>query len=218
MSPELLADPTGEFQYRTRRYQSETALAGMWVFLASEMLFFGGLLLAWCFYRHQHPAGFKAATEDTQFAIGTINTVVLTASSFTFACGVLFARQGRNARVMQASLLAAGLGTLFMGLKILEWYLDIADHEVPGPHFKTGGVDDGGAQLFWIFYYIATSLHAIHLSIGIAMVCWIAWRAHKAEFSPTYNTPVEVVGLYWSFVDMVWMVLYPLIYLAGRGG
>ena len=218
MSPELLADPTVEFQYRTRRYQSETALAGMWVFLASEMLFFGALLLAWCVYRHQHPAGFKAATEDTQFAIGTINTVILTLSSFTFACGVVFARQGRNARVMQTSLLAAGLGTLFMGLKILEWYLDIADHEVPGPHFKTAAVDDGGAQLFWVFYYVATGLHAIHLGIGIAMVCWIAWRAHKAAFSPAYNTPVEVVGLYWSFVDMVWMVLYPLIYLAGRGG
>jgi cytochrome c oxidase subunit 3 len=220
MSVEAVARPDAdvEFQFHDARFQADTALSGMWLFLASEALFFGGLFLTWCVYRHQHPLGFADATRDTQFTIGTINTVVLVTSSFVYACAVAFARRGDNRRILLASLATMALGMLFLGLKVLEWYLDIHDGEVPGASFRFRGSHDGGAELFWIFYYIGTGLHGVHLTVGIALVGWIAWRARKQAFSPSYTTPVEVVGLYWSFVDMVWMVLYPLIYLAGRAG
>ncbi len=221
MSSEAAAvrpDAEVEFQYHDAAYQADTALSGMWLFLASEVPFFGGLFLTWCVYRYQHPAGFAEATRDTQFAIGTINTVILLTSSFSYACAVAFARLGDNRRILAASVATALLGALFLGLKVFEWYLDISDGDVPGAGFKFKGAHDGGAELFWVFYYIGTGLHGVHLAIGIALVGWIAWQAHRRRFSRRYTTPVEVVGLYWSFVDMVWMILYPLIYLAGRAG
>lgn len=212
----LRADAAVEVQFHDAAYQADTTLSGMWLFLASEVLFFGGLLLTWCVYRHQHPAGFAEATRDTEFAIGTLNTVILLTSSLSYACAVAFARLGDNRRILQASLATALLGALFLGLKGIEWYLDISAGDVPGAAFRMKGAHAGGAELFWVFYYIGTGLHGVHLTIGIALVGWIAWQAHRRRFSPADKTPVEVVGLYWSFVDMVWLVLYPLIYLAGR--
>ncbi len=217
MSSSAGARPDGavEIQYRDRRYQSETARSGMWLFLASEMLFFGALILTWGFYRIQYAAGFAEATRETEFAIGTANTVVLVTSSFAFACAVGFARKGENLRVMWASIMTGLLGIVFLGLKGLEWYKDIVKGDVPGALYHTPG-GEGGAQLFWVFYWIGTVLHGLHLMIGIGLVGWIAWRARRGAFRPETATPVEVVGLYWSFVDMVWLVLYPLIYLAAR--
>lgn len=207
-----------EFQYRDSAWQSDTALCGMWLFLASEVLFFGALLLGWCVYRHQHAEGFRDATRDTQLAIGIINTVVLATSSLSFAAAVAWARRHDARRVFQASLVTAALGAVFLMLKAFEWYLDVRDGEVPGASFKMTGHHDGGAELFWVFYYAATGLHGVHLLIGIALVGWIAWRARAGAFDHGRPVAVEVVGLYWSFVDMVWMVLFPLIYLAGRAG
>ena len=215
MSSSVRPDSTVEIQYHDARYQSGTALSGMWLFLASEMLFFGALFLTWAFYRVQHADAFAEATRETEFAIGTANTVVLLTSSFIFACAVAFAQRGENRRVMQASLATGLLGVVFLGLKVFEWYKDIVAGDVPGAFYRTPGAA-GGAQLFWVFYWIGTSLHGLHLLIGIALVCWIAWRAAREAFGPRTATAVQVVGLYWSFVDMVWLVLYPLIYLAGR--
>ena len=214
-SADVRPDGAVEVQFRDRRYQSETARSGMWLFLASEMLFFGALFLTWGFYRVEHAADFAKATRETEFAIGTANTVVLVTSSFAFACAVAFARRGRNRGVKWASITTAVLGIAFIGLKGLEWYKDIVKGDVPGPAFHTPG-GEGGEQLFWIFYWIGTGLHALHLLIGIGLVLWIASRARRGAFRPETAAPVEVVGLYWSFVDMVWLVLYPLIYIAGR--
>ncbi len=172
-----------EIQYRDRRYQSETARSGMWLFLASEMLFFGALILTWGFYRIQHASGFAEATRETEFAIGTANTVVLVTSSFAFACAVAFARRGENRRVMWASVLTGLLGIVFLGLKGLEWYKDIVKGDVPGALYHTPG-GEGGAQLFWMFYWIGTVLHGLHLLIGIGLVGWIAWRARRAHSGP----------------------------------
>ncbi len=109
------------------------------------------------------------------------------------------------------------LGAIFLGLKGYEWKLDFDKSLFPGPDFSIAGPDRGGAQLFWSFYFVATGLHGIHMIIGIGLVGWIAWSAHRSRFSPGYHTPVEAVGLYWSFVDMVWLSLYPMIYLVHRG-
>jgi cytochrome c oxidase subunit III len=216
MPPEATGDLHVEFQYHDAVHQSETAVSGMWLFLATEIVFFGALFLGWLFCRTQHPAGFALATEHAQFAIGTVNTVLLATSSFVYCCGLTWIEFGNQRRLLQCCLLTLALGVCFLGLKILEWHKDIDERLVPGPGF--GLHDPGGAQLFYIFYYVATGLHAAHMTVGIVLVSWIAWRAHRGAFSRSSCTAVEVVGLYWSFVDIVWLVLYPLIYLAGRAG
>ena len=207
-----------EFQYADMAHQSSTALSGMWLFLATELLFFGGLFFLYAVYRHQYPAGTAEASRHAELAVGTINTVLLLTSSAVFTYGLGCAQQGRNRALFWASLATAALGCAFLGLKGYEWSDDFGKHLFPGPDFAITGPGSQGAQLFWCFYFIATGLHGIHMIVGIGLVGWIAWGARQSRFSPRYATPVEVVGLYWSFVDMVWLVLYPAIYLAGRIG
>ena len=216
MSDEIA--PHQHFQYASADHQSETAIAGMWLFLATEVLFFGGLVLAWMFCRHWQEAGFDAGGRETVLTIGTINLVLLLTSSFVYTSGFVFIEMDQPRRLVQCSVATASLGAAFLVLKILEWAIDIHEHLFPSmAGFKITGVDEGGARLFWSFYFVATSLHALHMIIGIGAVCWIAMQAHAGRFSAKWDTPVEVVGLYWSFVDIVWIVLYPLIYLVGRG-
>jgi cytochrome c oxidase subunit 3 len=115
-----------------------------------------------------------------------------------------------------ACIVTAGLGAAFLLLKAWEWKLDFDDHLFPGTGFAITGPYTGPAQLFWSFYFIATGLHGLHMIAGIVLLSWIAYRARQGRYSASYHTPVEVVGLYWSFVDMVWLLLFPAIYLAGR--
>lgn len=207
-----------EFQYAGMQHQADTALSGMWLFLATELLFFGALFFVYAVYRSFHPAGTAEASRHAELAIGTINTVLLLTSSAVFSYGLACARQGRNHALSWASIVTAGIGAAFLLLKGYEWMEDFDKHLFPGPGFGIGGPDIGGAQLFWCCCFISTALYGVHLIIGIGLVGWIAWTARRGRYSASYYTPVEVVGLYWSFVDMVWLVLYPTIYLAGRIG
>jgi cytochrome c oxidase subunit III len=216
--PEFSApDAHAEFQYESPTHEAETAISGMWLFLATEILFFGGLFLVWMVYRHAHPAGFALAAEHTEITIGSINTVLLVTSSFAFSLGLYHAEQGDNRRVMQAALVTAAIGIAFLLLKAWEWHDDFDEHLFPGRDFALNGhADAGGAKLFYVFYFIGTGLHGVHMLVGIALVLLVAWRARRGAYSRSHHTGVEVVGLYWSFVDLIWMILYPLIYLAGR--
>ena len=189
---------------------------GMWVFLASEVLFFGGLLLAYGYGRSHWPAGFAAASRETQVVIGTVNTALLLTSSalvaFAVACG-----ESREARRLVARCLwgACALGVAFMALKGVEYAREFHDHLVPGASFRLQ--DEPGAQLFYVFYFLATGLHAVHLAVGIAVLAAFAWGSGRVA---RWVVPrrVEAAGLYWHFVDVVWIVLYPLLYLGGRSG
>lgn len=209
-------DAHTHFQYSDAGHQAETAMSGMWLFLAQEILFFGALVFVWVYCGYQHPAGFRLATQHANLLIGSINTALLLTSSFTFTAGLLLIEQGDVRRLIQACFATVGLGTGFLLLKGLEWYKDVEDGLVPGAAFALAGPDRGGAQIFYSIYYVATVLHALHMVIGIGLVLWIAWRARRGDFTKAWSTPVEVVGLYWSFVDLVWLTLYPLIYLAAR--
>lgn len=207
-----------EFQYASADHQAETAIAGMWLFLATEMLFFGAIFLAWIYCRHWNQAGFDAGARQTQLAIGTINTVILLTSSLVYSLGVAFIGAGNCRRLIQCCTAVWALGLVFLILKFeLEYYRDFDAHLFPGPHFAIDSALSGGAQLFFVFYFISTALHGVHMIGGLALVGWIILRARRNEFSSLYYTPVIVVGLYWSFVDVVWIVLYALIYLVGRG-
>jgi cytochrome c oxidase subunit III len=207
-----------EFQYASARHQSETAISGMWLFLATEILFFGALFLSWIYSRHWNQPGFDAGARQTELAIGTINTVILVASSFVYSAGVAFIEAGNTRRLIQCCVAAWTLGAAFLILKFgIEWHADFAKHLFPGARFAIDGPLGGGARLFFVFYFISTALHGLHMLVGLVLVGWIVRRARREDFTAVYNTPVVVVGLYWSFVDIVWLVLYPLIYLVGRG-
>jgi cytochrome c oxidase subunit III len=209
-----------EFQYSSARHQSETAISGMWLFLATEVVFFGALFLSWIYSRHWDQAGFDAGARQTDLTIGTLNTVILVTGSLAYSAGVAFIEAGNTRRLIQCCAVAWLLGLAFVVLKFgVEWRDDFSKHlfPVPGPRFAINGSLGGGARLFFVFYFFGTAIHGLHLMIGLVLVGWIILLARRDEFSPQYYTPVSVVGIYWSFVDVVWLVLYPMIYLVGRG-
>ena len=210
---------THEFQYASASHQAQTAIAGMWLFLATEVLLFGGLILSWIYSRHFNPVGFDAGGNETALWIGTVNTVLLITSSFAYALGAAFLRIGNVRGLIRCLALALLLAAAFLVLKFgLEYRDDFAKHLFPTDSpFGVSGAAANGARLFFIFYFIGTGLHGVHMLVGVGLVLWIIRRARRGHFSPSYTTPVEVVGLYWSFVDIVWLTLYPLIYLVGRG-
>lgn len=185
---------------------------GMWVFLASEVLFFGGLLLTYAYGRSHWPAGFAAASRETHVVIGTVNTALLLTSSALVALAVACGELRRPRRVAPLLWGASALGLAFVVLKGVEWALEFREQLVPGPSFRLA---EAGAPLFYVFYFLATGLHAVHLVIGIAVLAVFAWGSGRGH---AWAVPrrVEAAGLYWHFVDLVWIFLYPLIYLGGR--
>jgi cytochrome c oxidase subunit 3 len=210
--------PHVHFQYSSARHQAETAISGMWLFLATEVLFFGGLILGWIYCRHWQQGGFDAGGRETVLWIGTVNLFIVVASTAIYSAGLAFIEMGNVKRLITCCWITAAFGVVFLILKITEWEIDISEHLFPAmADFKITGEEEGGARLFWSFYFVATALHAVHMAAGVGAVSWIALRARRKEFTAAWHTPVEVTGLYWSFVDIVWIVLYPLIYLIGRG-
>ena len=204
------------FQYSSARHQAESAVSGMWLFLATEMMFFGPLFLAWIFCRHADPAAFDAGARQTDLFIGTLNTALLITSSLSYSFGVAFIETGRRRAMILCLAIAWLLGGAFLMLKFaVEWPHDFEKGLFPGAEFVFEPAERNGAQLFFVFYFFSTAIHGMHLVVGLGLVAWIMLRAR--EFTPSRHTAVFVVGLYWSFVDMVWIILYPLIYLIGRG-
>ncbi|MBV9859381.1 MAG: cytochrome c oxidase subunit 3 [Alphaproteobacteria bacterium] len=218
--PDVVASAAAppEPQFASLRQQSEVASIGIWAFLATEVLFFGGMLLAYAVFRKAYPLGFAEAGRETKIVIGTINTMVLLTSSVTMAGAVYAAEGGRRRLLTLLLILTAALGLAFVGLKGLEYSKEYEEHLVPGIDFAFASPHANAIQLFFFLYFMMTGVHAVHLTIGIIVVLVMAVRAGRGAFSPAYHSPVEVTGLYWHFVDLVWIFLYPLIYLNGRVG
>jgi cytochrome c oxidase subunit 3 len=213
-----MPEPQPAFQFVDLRQQHDVAQLGMWVFLATEVLFFGGLILAYCVYRIAYPAGFAEAARHTRIVIGTANTAVLLTSSFLLAWAVMAARL-RAARLAAILLWsAAALGILFLVLKGIEYRGEYRDRLVPGLDFDFTRAHGGAMALFFTFYFVATGLHAVHVAIGIGVLMVIGFRASRHAYSERYHAPITVAALYWHFVDMVWIFLFALIYLPGRAG
>jgi cytochrome c oxidase subunit III len=206
-------------QFADLAQERDVATIGIWVFLATEMLFFGGLLTSYAVYRHMFADGFTEAARHTKLIIGTINTAVLLTSSFAMAVGVEAAERGmeENRRIVVFALtVTAALGVAFLALKGLEYYQEYQEHLVPGSGFAFDPRYRGPAQLFFLLYFILTGLHGVHVTIGVGLVGSVAAMTRRGAFSTGYTTPIMIVGLYWHFVDVVWIFLYPLIYLVGR--
>lgn len=206
-----------EIQYATLEQQAETAQFGMWVFLVNETLFFGALIFTYYVYRISYPHEFAIAGKDALLWCGSVNLVLLLTSSLTMVLAINAGAQGRRRAMIRWLITTLVLGVAFLCVKGFEYYLDFQDKVVPAVNFEVKAGEGTAGELFWIFYWVATSLHAVHLSVGIGLVLYmLLWRIRRGEITPIYYAPLEVVGIYWSFVDVVWLILYPCIYLVGR--
>jgi cytochrome c oxidase subunit 3 len=206
--------------------QREAGALGMWVFIAQEVMFFGGLFLAYLIYRMKYPTAFMAASNHLDWRIGTFNTAVLITSSLTMALAVWATQVGKSRKV-QVGFMAATvlLGFLFLGVKAYEYYDKYEHGLIPiagwfdpvnkGHIHIPAGVTVGQYQMFYWLYFAMTGLHALHMIIGAAIIIPIMWMAWRGRFSPEYHGPVENFGLYWHFVDIIWIFLFPLLYLLG---
>ena len=191
---------------------------GLWTFLATEILFFGGMFTAYAVYRHAYPEAFAIGSEHLEFWIGTINTGLLLTSSLFMALGDLAIKGGSRSALRWCLLLAAALGAVFLVLKGYEYHQKYTEHMVPGFGFEVENAHGQAAQvqLFIFLYFAMTGLHAAHMLGGLAAMMWLLWRNHRGDFTAEKHDAVEMVGLYWHFVDCVWVFLYPLLYLIGH--
>ena len=200
-------------QFDDLAQQYEASNLGMWTFLLTEVMFFGGLFVSYTVYRHAYLAGFIAGSEHLKTLLGTINTGVLLSSSLTMALAVHAAQEGHTRPLLRFLLLTMLLGLAFLGIKGSEYALEYHESLVPKLKFAYGGPHPRQVELFMIFYFVMTCLHALHMLIGLSLLAILAVLAWRGRFSAAYHTPVEVIGLYWHFVDIVWIFLYPLLYL-----
>ncbi len=218
--------PALAHQFDDLGQQYESSTLGMWSFLATEVMLFGGLFTAYIVYRINYPEAFAAATRQLAIPhelpfflqsifLGTVNTAVLLCSSLSVALAVHAAQEGKNRRVMWMLVLTLILGATFLGIKGLEYYIKYEEHLIPGLNFRYEGVDPEKVELFFLLYFVSTGLHALHMVIGMGVITVIALMARRGRFSAEYYTPVEITGLYWHFVDVVWVFLFPLFYLIG---
>jgi cytochrome c oxidase subunit 3 len=210
-----------EEQYENLEQQTETAVLGMWLFLATEIMFFGTLFTALGVYRYVYPEPFEQASVALNWQVGATNTFVLLISSFTMVMAVHFARLGRSRSLFNFLIATALLGCVFLGLKAYEYYEDIREGLILGSRFNPEAFPGLSAdqippvKLFLLLYWVMTGAHAVHMIIGITAVLIIAALARKNRFDTDYYTPVDVTGLYWHFVDIVWIFLFPMLYLLG---
>lgn len=234
-------------QFETLEQQKDTASLGMWIFLVTEVMFFGGIMLAYTINRHTYFHAFAMGSKTLSLALGGTNTVVLLASSFTMAMGVWSAQVGKKKLLPVFLTLTIVLGFIFFGIKYVEYAQKFHHHLVPGRNFditycvnnpsrcedmsaeeikaerveleeaQAGDPDlNAHAQLYYSAYFGMTGLHALHMVIGAGLLFWLLRESLKGRFSPEWNTPVDIVGLYWHFVDIVWIFLFPLLYLIDR--
>jgi cytochrome c oxidase subunit 3 len=206
--------------------QRDAASLGMWVFLATEVMFFGGMFCAYLIYRHWYFGDFAAASKSIDAKLGGTNTAVLICSSLTVVLAVWAAQTARKTLLVGMLAITMLLGMVFLGIKAKEYKDKFEEHHVPGATFSFEHVPIPGhpgeyanprhAQIFFSLYFIMTGLHALHMIIGLGIFAWLLVMAWRGRFTPDYNTPVEVGGLYWHFVDIVWIYLFPLLYLIDR--
>lgn len=201
-------------QFATLEQQNDTRVFGMWIFLATELMLFGGMFTMYSVYRAMYPDAFAEGSRHLDLALGGINTAVLIVSSVCIAMAVHDARRGAGrARIFWWLGGAAALGTAFLVIKGIEYYLHYTRGEFPVLNWTLTGAQANQVQLFFWLYFALTGVHAIHLSIGIALVGVMMLRALWRHFTPTSYTPLELSGLYWHFVDIIWIFLLPLLYL-----
>ena len=228
--------PQHRHHFETEEQQREAGSFGMWLFLLTEIMFFGGLFFAYLLYRNWYYPAFAAASNQLSVPLGAFNTVMLIASGFCMALGVWAAEVRKKGFLVLMLVLTTVFGLVFLGVKGIEYHEKFEKHHVPGASFsisefvnppidaKTGKPTEEPlspdmaqhTQLFFFLYFAMTGMHAFHMILGIGILVWLIVRAQKGEFSEGYVAPIENFGLYWHFVDIVWLFLFPLLYLINR--
>jgi cytochrome c oxidase subunit 3 len=202
-------------QFDDVEQQRSADTLGMWVFLVTEVMFFGGLFLSYTIYRVIYPDAFADASRHLDVTLGAVNTAVLICSSLTVVLAVYSAQIGNRTLLLWFLLATILLGLVFLGIKFAEYAHKFAEHHVPGSAFVYPGPYTQPAKLFFSLYFAMTGVHALHMVIGIGIFAVLFVQAWRNQFSPAYYTPIELSGLYWHFVDIVWIFLFPLLYLIG---
>jgi len=230
--------PALQHHFENMEQQREAGTLGMWVFLVTEIMFFGGMFLAYSLYRWKYPAAFASASNHLDIWLGAFNTGVLILSSFTMALAVYFTQIGKQRPQVLCLVLTLVLGLTFLGVKGVEYHDKYEDSLIPGQlipgrpfgpkvlkhgepedHHKLDlqeGATLGQVEMFYWIYFAMTGMHALHMIIGAGLLTYLLIFSIKRRFGPEYHSPVEVIGLYWHFVDIVWIFLFPLLYLLGR--
>jgi cytochrome c oxidase subunit III len=199
--------------------QREATSLGMWIFLVTEIMFFGGMFTAYMVYRIYYPVAFAGASHHLNVLLGGINTAVLICSSLTMALAVLGAQLGKKQMLSVFLVLTMLLGLTFLGIKAVEYHHKFEEHLVPGPNFHSPEGHEGQhMQLFFSIYFAMTGMHALHMVIGLGALSFLLYFARRGRYTPEYHSPIELTGLYWHFVDIVWIFLFPLLYLIDRHG
>ncbi len=210
--------------------QREAASFGMWVFLLTEIMFFGGLFCAYLIFRNWYHPAFVAGSNTLDITLGTTNTAVLIGSSFTMAMAVYSAEMRRRGQLVLFLLLTIGLGSVFLVIKGVEWHAKYVEHHIPGMDFSIQDFVHPSnpkalalapdmaqkTQIYFFLYFAMTGMHALHMVIGVGMLFFLLVRAWKGAFTTGHVMPIENFGLYWHFVDIIWIFLFPLLYLISR--
>ncbi len=221
--------PALQHHFENMEQQREAGTLGMWVFLVTEMMFFGGMFFAYTLYRYQFPQAFASASNHLDLTLGAVNTAVLIFSSFTMAMAVYFTQLGRQQLQVLCLVLTIALGLTFLGIKAVEYHDKYVDSLIPGTlipsrpfnpdvhkfHLLPGASIRNVEMFYWI-YFAMTGMHALHMIIGVGLLSVLVYFSIHGRYSPEYHSPVEITGLYWHFVDIIWIFLFPLLYLLGR--
>jgi cytochrome c oxidase subunit III len=218
-------NPELRHHFADMEQQREASSLGMWLFLATEVMFFGGMFCAYLIYRLWYFPEFAAASQSLDITLGTVNTAVLICSSLTVVLAVRAAQLGKRHEQVVYLALTLVLGLAFLGIKGIEWTSKFKEHHIPGASFHFEGtvpghpdhpIDQQQAQIFFSLYFAMTGMHALHMVIGVGIFSYLLYQAWKGRYTPEYHTPLENSGLYWHFVDIIWIYLFPLLYLIDR--
>ena len=199
--------------FASYEHQHDAAALGMWVFLITEVMFFGGLFLVYAVGRMLHSTAFSAASSELDATLGGVNTAVLIVSSLSMAFAVHAAQTGNSRGLIRFLALTLVLGCVFLGIKAYEYYDKYVHHLLPGRNFSYSGTDAAGAEQFFSLYFAMTGVHALHMLVGAGLLIALMIQAARGRFTESYYNPVEMTGLYWHFVDIIWIFLFPLLYL-----
>ncbi len=218
MADTIAAHPQGlRHHFDDSEQQFESSTLGMWVFLLTEVMFFGGMFGGYTVYRNLYPEAFASSSQFMNLGIGAFNTAVLICSSLTMVLAVRGAQIGSKKTLILFLVLTLFLGCVFLGLKVVEYHEKWVDHHIPGPGFR---YEESRffhqAQILFFLYFAMTGMHAMHMIVGAGLLTTLIVMASRNRFSAAWYTPVEMIGLYWHFVDIVWIFLFPLLYLIGR--
>lgn len=201
--------------FKSLGQQFDTAKLGIWLFLCTEIVMFGGLFVGYIIFHGLYPEMFAEGASHLDWRLGAINTIVLLASSFTMASGIHFAQTNQRKKSMIALGITVLCGLIFMVIKYFEYHHKIELGLVPGKFFSFEGAEHANLALYFSFYFLMTGLHGSHVLVGLGLIIWVMIRTKKGEFDSEFYTPVEGVGLFWHLVDLIWIYLFPLLYLVG---